>query len=83
MRILLLFLLIFPVLGSESTEIKKQMIKESIARYKGACACPYSRTKSGRKCGKRSAYSKPGGDKPICYESDISDAKLKKYNLGK
>ena len=26
---------------------------------------------NGKKCGKRSAYSKPGGYEPLCYVSDI------------
>lgn len=36
-----------------------------------ACNCPYDRDSAGRICGNRSAWSKPGGKRPICYESDI------------
>ena len=46
-------------------------IAESIANYPGSCPCPYSRASNGSKCGKRSAWSKPGGYEPLCYESDI------------
>jgi len=56
---------------STNSKSKQQQIDESIASYPGSCACPYSRTSNGSKCGKRSAWSKPGGYEPLCYESDI------------
>ena len=31
--------------------------------------------RNGKECGKRSAYSKPGGYEPLCYVSDITGAK--------
>ena len=49
----------------------EQLINESIAKYPGQCPCPYSIMTNGYRCGKRSAYSKPGGYEPLCYESDI------------
>lgn len=36
--------------------------------YTGRCDCPYDLMKNGRACGGRSAYSKPGGRKPRCYD---------------
>ncbi|MCC5898812.1 MAG: hypothetical protein JJU32_12980 [Phormidium sp. BM_Day4_Bin.17] len=36
----------------------------------GSCQCPYDTDKAGRSCGKRSAYSRPGGDSPRCYKDD-------------
>ncbi len=36
----------------------------------GSCDCPYDTDKRGNSCGRRSAYSRPGGRSPICYESD-------------
>lgn len=64
------------------SSIKAQMIQESIDSYSGNCPCPYNYARNGSKCGKRSAWSKPGGYAPLCYESDISkdmvDAYLKK-----
>ena len=56
---------------STSGRSKQQQIDESIAAYPGVCACPYNRASNGSKCGKRSAWSKPGGYEPLCYESDI------------
>ena len=65
--------LVFFILISEHGQTKspEQMIKESIANYPGKCPCPYSIMSNGKKCGKRSAYSKPGGYEPLCYVSDI------------
>jgi hypothetical protein len=59
------------VLAATSIEKKKQMIRQSIASYSGPCPCPYSVMRNGRSCGKRSAWSKPGGASPLCYVSDI------------
>ena len=53
----------------------KQIIQESIDQYPGKCPCPYSIMSNGKKCGKRSAYSKPGGYQPLCYISDIAGKK--------
>jgi hypothetical protein len=53
----------------------EQIIQESIAQYPGKCPCPYSIMSNGKKCGKRSAYSKPGGYEPLCYVSDVKKKK--------
>ena len=60
-------------------EIKQSLIKESIASYRGSCPCPYSVTRNGRRCGKRSAYSRPGGASPLCYESDVTGEMVEAY----
>ena len=62
-----------------AAEIKQILIKESIARYPGNCPCPYNVDRAGSRCGKRSAYSRPGGASPLCYASDISDDMVKGY----
>ena len=60
--------------GQENIQsVKRQMIQESISRYPGNCACPYQYASNGTSCGRRSAYSRPGGYAPLCYEADISD----------
>ncbi|WP_312366065.1 SH3 domain-containing protein [Ensifer sp.] len=56
--------------------IVQRIIAESISGYSGSCACPESRDRAGRRCGRRSAYSKPGGAAPICYPSDVSRAMI-------
>ncbi|MGA0595144.1 SH3 domain-containing protein [Enterovirga sp. CN4-39] len=52
------------------------LIRQSLASYPGSCACPYSRDRAGRSCGRRSAYSKPKGRSPLCYESDVTPAMI-------
>ena len=52
--------------------LKDQMISESIARYPGNCPCPYNRDARGRRCGKRSAWDRPGGYLPLCFPADIT-----------
>lgn len=54
------------------SSIKKKIIEESIAGYAGNCPCPYSTMRNGRACGGRSAYSRPGGAAPICFENQVS-----------
>ena len=67
----ILFVIVFLDSNSTNAQTLEQMISDSIANYPGKCPCPYSITSNGNKCGKRSAYSKPGGYEPLCYESDI------------
>ncbi|PSB22924.1 hypothetical protein C7B61_16475 [filamentous cyanobacterium CCP1] len=40
------------------------------AARQGSCDCPYDVDSAGRSCGGRSAYSRPGGSSPVCYERD-------------
>jgi hypothetical protein len=60
-------------------EIKQEIIKQSIASYKGNCPCPYNVDRAGRMCGRRSAYSRPGGASPICYEKDVTQKMVEDY----
>ena len=82
----LAFVLIFgtalattPKEAKSDAEIKRILIEESIARYTGNCPCPYNVDRAGRRCGKRSAYSRPGGASPLCYARDISEDMVKEY----
>ena len=79
--ILLIALLAAPVVAQEFTdnEIRQLLIQQSIAAYSGNCPCPYNVMRDGRRCGGNSAYSKPGGADPLCYESDVSDAMIERY----
>mgnify|MGYP001250573045 FL=1 len=71
-KILVVFLICnfftFYSIYSQSTE---ELIKESISSYSGKCPCPYSVMSNGKKCGNKSAYSRPGGQQPLCYPADI------------
>lgn len=60
-------------------EVKQKIIEQSIRNYSGNCPCPYNRDRAGRKCGKRSAYSRPGGASPVCYESDVTPSMIEEY----
>lgn len=60
-------------------EIRRNLIQQSISRYSGSCPCPYNRDRGGRRCGGRSAYSRPGGASPLCYDSDITDQMINDF----
>jgi hypothetical protein len=60
-------------------EIKQEIIADSIAHYRGNCPCPYNTDRAGRRCGARSAYSRPGGASPICYEKDVTQQMVDEY----
>ena len=76
--------LLFPVFASGSSalneeQVKQSIIKESIAKYPGNCPCPYNSDRAGRSCGRRSAYSKPGGYAPLCYSNDVSKEMVQEW----
>jgi len=67
------------ILGLASDEeIRRYLVAESIASYSGNCPCPFNADRAGRRCGGRSAYSRPGGRSPFCYPSDITDQQVKR-----
>ena len=79
-RIINGIIILFFVVSVSEAKSPEEMIKESIANYPGKCPCPYSLMSNGKKCGKRSAYSKPGGYEPLCYVSDITALKNDSVN---
>jgi hypothetical protein len=60
-------------------EVKQAIIQESIASYPGNCPCPYNRAANGSRCGKRSAWSKPGGYEPICYPEEVTPQMIESW----
>lgn len=69
-----------PALAFQSdAQIRQRIIRESIASYPGSCPCPYNVDRAGRSCGRRSAYSRPGGYAPLCYPRDVSDAQVQDW----
>lgn len=62
-----------------NSEIIQNIINTSIANYSGPCACPYNRASNGSKCGRRSAYSKPGGYVSVCYIEDVTLAMIESW----
>jgi len=67
------------VQAETNSEIKKELIRQSIASYSGSCPCPYNAARNGSRCGGRSAYSRQGGYSPLCYPSDVTDDMIMKY----
>ena len=65
--------------GPGRDAIAQELIERSIARYQGNCACPYNHDRAGRSCGRRSAYSRAGGETPLCYRSDVTEAMIDAY----
>jgi len=63
--------------AQSDAQIKQRLIRQSIANYSGSCPCPYNVDRGGRSCGRRSAYSRPGGASPLCYPSDVSPAMVR------
>jgi hypothetical protein len=61
------------------SQVRQIMIKQSIGSYPGNCPCPYNLASNGSQCGKRSAWSKPGGYAPLCYPGDITDDMVRAY----
>ncbi len=60
-------------------QVKQSIIRDSIAAYPGPCPCPYNVDRAGRSCGRRSAYSRPGGYAPICYPADVTQAQIQEW----
>jgi hypothetical protein len=72
-----------PIAGAKKPlsdgQIRQILIDESIAAYSGNCPCPYSTARNGSRCGKRSAYSRPGGEAPLCYPKDVTAEMVQAY----
>jgi hypothetical protein len=60
-------------------QVREQIVRESVGSYAGSCACPDNTDSAGRRCGARSAYSKPGGARPICYTHEVSDQQVRQF----
>ncbi len=66
-----------PALAQRSdAQIRRDIVRQSIASYPGSCPCPYSTDRAGRRCGARSAYSRPGGYAPRCHPGDVTAAEV-------
>lgn len=65
-----------------NSAIVQKIIAESITEYlsnTGNCPCPYNRDRRGRRCGGRSAHTRPGGESPICYASDVTPEMIEAF----
>ena len=80
--VLALFALIAasPAAAAVSDEqARAAIIQQSLASYPGPCPCPYNRMRNGRACGSVSAYVRPGGYSPICYDRDVTPDMIRKF----
>jgi hypothetical protein len=69
----------FALQPQSDAEIRQAIIQQSIAAYNATghpCACPYQTDRAGHSCGRRSAYSRPGGASPLCYPDDVTDSMM-------
>jgi hypothetical protein len=64
-------------------QIKQTLIDESIAAYSGNRPCPYNTARNGSRCGKRSAYSREGGEAPLCYPKDVTTEMVQQYRTSR
>jgi hypothetical protein len=63
-------------------QVAAEIIQASRASYYATghpCACPYDHARNGSMCGRRSAYSRPGGADPKCYPQDVSKQEIERY----
>ena len=65
-------------------QVAMAIVRMSRAQYyvHGPCACPDDLDRAGRSCGRRSAYSRPGGRVPLCYPRDVSNGMIADYRAG-
>lgn len=56
-----------------------QMSRSSYHAAGRPCACPEDLNRGGRRCGATSAYSRPGGARPLCYPTDVSSEIIEKF----
>jgi hypothetical protein len=61
-----------PVAAQEAPSPIPAEVAASIAAYDGKCPCPYTIKANGKPCAGSSAYSRPGGEQVLCFESDIA-----------
>lgn len=65
--------------GLTDNQIKEQIVQESITSYRGNCPCPYNLDRLGSQCGRRSAYSRPGGVSLIYYPENVTPLMIDNY----
>ena len=72
-----------PAQAQSDAAVRQKIVRASIAEYSGNCPCPYNTDRAGRSCGRRSAYSRPGGYAPKCFAGDVTAAEVKAYRAGR
>lgn len=57
-------------------DMRRAIIEASREIYAGPCPCPDNIDAAGRRCGRRSAWSRIGGAEPYCFPDDVPAARL-------
>ena len=61
-------------------DIRAEIVKKSVAEYKGICPCPYSTHPDGTQCGHRSAFhNNAAAKKPLCYQINVTLKMIEDY----
>lgn len=60
-------------------DVAEEVMWANLSGYYGNCPCPWSLDSRGRQCGGRSAYSRPGGQTPTCYPSQVTFSDIDNY----
>lgn len=84
--LILSLLMVFPAHAQSRAQLAQEVVDASISGYQahyGNCPCPFNRAKNNSKCGKRSAWSKPGGQEPVCYVEEVTDVMIERYLEGR
>jgi hypothetical protein len=72
-----------PIIENASDQqIRSALIASSIESYlltQGNCPCPNLRDAADRRCGKSSAYCRPGGEQPLCFDEDVTEQMIRHY----
>jgi hypothetical protein len=61
------------------TAVVVLLMAASFFGYTGNCACPHYTDRAGHRCGKRSAYDRPNGAKPLCYPTDVTPEMIQAF----
>jgi hypothetical protein len=68
-----------PIADQQIASIIVKESRDAYYRTGHPCACPEDLARNGSRCGKRSAYSRPGGAAPYCYVTDVPKEKIEAY----
>ena len=60
-------------------DIRREFVRGSIVRYPGSCPCPFNFDGTGRRCGERSAYTRPVRASLLCYPADVPASAVTAY----
>ena len=70
-----------PKVAFDDSFIVERILSASLAGYAGNCPCPFNVDRAGRKCGKRSAWSRLGGAAPLCYREEVTPDMIAAWRL--